>query len=125
MEYKKDLEIVNLEFKKKNFIKAKKVCKEILVKYPDKTYPYNLYGLILQKLGDYKESLFYFKKALEIDSHLIYTKHNLANSYKNLFKYLNDALLRAFDPATCTIEIQMSNCLTILRQLKVIDDSFC
>ena len=27
------------------------------------------------------------KKALEIDSHLIYTKHNLANSYKNLFKY--------------------------------------
>ena len=86
MEYKKDLEIVNLEFKK-NFINAKKVCKEILVKYPDKTYLYNLYGLILQKLGDYKESIFYFKKALEIDSHLIYTKHNLANSYKNLFKY--------------------------------------
>ena len=87
MEYQKDLEIVNLEYKKKNFINAKKVCKEILVKYPDKTYLYNLYGLILQKLGDYKESIFYFKKALEIDSHLIYTKHNLANSYKNLFKY--------------------------------------
>ena len=30
MEYKKDLEIVNLEFKKKNFIKAKKVCKNYL-----------------------------------------------------------------------------------------------
>ena len=87
MEYQKDLEIVNLEFKKKNFINAKKVCKEILAKYPDKTYLHNLYGLILQKLGDYKESIFYFKKALEIDSHLIYTKHNLANSYKNLIKY--------------------------------------
>ena len=34
-----------------------------------------------------KISIFYFKKALELDSHLIYTKHNLANSYKNLFKY--------------------------------------
>ena len=57
MEYQKDLEIVNLEFKKKNFINAKKVCKEILAKYPDKTYLLNLYGLILQKLGDYKESI--------------------------------------------------------------------
>ena len=72
MEYQKDLEIVNLEFKKKNFIESKKACKEILVKYPDKSYPFNLYGLILQKLGDYKQSIFYFKKALEIDSHLIY-----------------------------------------------------
>ena len=43
--------------------------------------------MILQKLGYYKQSIFYFKKALEIDSHLIYTKYNLANSYKNLFKY--------------------------------------
>ena len=61
MEYQKDLEIVNLEFKK-NFISAKKICKEILVKYPDKTYLYNLYGLILQKLGDYKSQYFISKK---------------------------------------------------------------
>ena len=62
-------------------------CQNLTKKFPDNSYLLNLQGLILQSSGQIIKSIQYFQKAIIIQKDNYAAKNNLANSYKNLYKF--------------------------------------
>ena len=69
------------------FTKAIVNCEKLIKKFPDNSYFYNLYGLVLQNSGNIKKSIKYFEKALVFQQDNFAAMNNLANSYKSLYQY--------------------------------------
>ena len=68
-------------------------CQNLDKKYPNNSYLLNLQGLILQNTGQIKKSILYFERAIAIDQDNFAAKNNLANTYKNLYKFNEAELL--------------------------------
>ena len=70
-----------------NFPQALLKCESLIKKLPNNSYLLNLYGLILQQLGQVEKSIIYFQKSLSFQENNYPAMNNMANSYKNLFKF--------------------------------------
>ena len=62
-------------------------CKKLIKKYPNNSYIFNLYGLVLQTNGEILKSIKQFEKSILYDANNIAAMNNLANSHKNLYQY--------------------------------------
>ncbi len=87
MELNKKVDQLLQELKSGKFNKVILEGKKLLKKYPDKEYLQNICGLAHQRLNNIKTSIFYFKKAIELDPSNPGQKNNLANSYIYLNEY--------------------------------------
>ena len=78
----KEIDLVSKFYKSKNFSKAEKLCKELIVKNPKVDLLYNILGLILTEEKKIDEAIYFYKKGIEInpDSAIIY--NNIAGLYK-------------------------------------------
>ena len=67
MELNKKVDQLLEELKSGKFNKVILESEKLLKKYPDKGYLQNICGLAYQRLNNIKTSIFYFKKAIELD----------------------------------------------------------
>ena len=87
MELNKKVDQLLEELKSGKFNKVILEGEKLLKKHPDKGYLQNICGLAHQRLNNIKTSIFYFKKAIELDPLNPGQKNNLANSYISLNEY--------------------------------------
>ena len=87
MELNKKFDQLLQELKSGKFNKVILESEKLIKKYPDKGYLQNICGLAHQRLNNIKTSIFYFKKAIELDPSNPGQKNNLANSYIYLNEY--------------------------------------
>ena len=87
MDLKKKVDQLLQELKSGKFNKVIFESEKLLKKHPDKGYLQNICGLAYQILNNIKTSIFYFKKAIELDPLNPGQKNNLANSYISLNEY--------------------------------------
>ena len=87
MELNKKVDQLLEELKSGKFNKVILEGEKLLKKHPDKGYLQNICGLAYQRLNNIKTSIFYFKKAIELDPLNPGQKNNLANSYISLNEY--------------------------------------
>ena len=87
MELNKKVDQLLQELKSGKFNKVILEGKKLLKKYHNKEYLQNICGLAHQRLNNIKTSIFYFKKAIELDPSNPGQKNNLANSYIYLNEY--------------------------------------
>ena len=87
------MDLKNKVFEIQELISSNKItiaiskCKKVIKNYPNNSYIYNLYGLVLQANGKILKSIKQFEKSLLYDAKNIAAMNNLANSYKSLFQY--------------------------------------
>jgi len=81
MELNKKVDQLLQELKLGKFNKVILEAEKLLKKYPNKEYLQNICGLAHQRLNNIKTSIYYFKKAIELDPSNLGQKNNLANSY--------------------------------------------
>ena len=84
MDLKKKVDQLLQELKLGKFNKVIIESEKLIKKNQDKGYLFNICGLAHQRLNNIKTSIFYFKKAIELDPLNPGQKNNLANSYISL-----------------------------------------
>lgn len=67
--------------------KALLKCEKLIKKFPNNSFIFNFYGLILQKNGEILKSVNQFNRALSCDPNNFAAMNNLANSQKNLYNF--------------------------------------
>ena len=77
----KDLEKLFDFYKKKDFLKAEKQCKNILKKIKPNFEVYNIYAVILYELRKFDDAIINWKKAIEINTDYFFGYNNLGNVY--------------------------------------------
>ena len=87
MEVKKLFDSALKEHKKKNFLSAEKLYKQILETYPNEVSTLNNLGTVLKELGKNKAAIFYYEKALMIKPQDIITNYNLGLTFANLEEF--------------------------------------
>ena len=68
-------------YKKKDFLKAKKHCEEILKKIRPNFEIYNIYAVILYELKNFDEAIINWKKTIELKKDYFFGYNNLGNVY--------------------------------------------
>ena len=87
------MDIKEKVFKIQNLLNSNKFsqaiaeCEKLIKKFPNNAYFYNFKGLILQKSGQLKKSIEYFKKAIFFEKENYAAMNNLATVYKNLYEF--------------------------------------
>ena len=87
MELNKKVDQILKELKSGKFNKVILDTEKLLKKYNDKGYLHNICGLAHQRLNNLENSIFYFKKAINLEPQDLGHKNNLANSYIYLNQY--------------------------------------
>ncbi len=87
MELKKKVDQILKDLKIGKFNKVVLEVEKLLKKYQDKGYLHNICGLAHQRLNNIETSIYYFKKAINLDPQDLGHKNNLANSYIYLNQY--------------------------------------
>ena len=87
MELNKKVDQILKELKSGKFNKVVLDAEKLLKKYHDKGYLYNICGLAHQRLNNIENSIFYFKKAINLEPLDLGHKNNLANSFIYLNQY--------------------------------------
>ncbi len=87
MELKKKVDQLLKELKSGKFNKVIIDGEKLLKKNQDKGYLFNICGLAHQRLNNIDTSIYYFKKAINLEPQNLGHKNNLANSYISLNQY--------------------------------------
>ena len=87
MELNKKVDQILKELKSDKFNKVVLDAEKLLKKHHDKGYLYNICGLAHQRLNNIENSIFYFKKAINLEPQDLGHKNNLANSFIYLNQY--------------------------------------
>ena len=87
MDFKNKVIEINNLISLNKFPQALSKCESLIKKVPNNSYLFNLMGLILQQCNKLNSSIIYFQKSLSIQEDNFAAMNNLANSYKNLFKF--------------------------------------
>ena len=74
-------------FVSKKYSEVLKLCEKLIAENPEEPILYNFAGVSCQALRDFKNSIIFLKKAIEIDSKNISYLNNLANSYTTIRNY--------------------------------------
>mgnify|MGYP001316566847 CR=1 FL=1 len=77
----KDLKKLFDFYKKKDFLKAEKQCKNILKKIKPNFEIYNIYAVILYELKKFDDAIINWKKAIELNTDYFFGYNNLGNVY--------------------------------------------
>ena len=75
------------EHKKRNFLSAEKLYKQILKTYPNEVSTLNNLGTVLKELGKNKEAIFYYEKALLVRPEDLITNYNLGLAFASIDEF--------------------------------------
>ena len=75
------------EHKKRNFLSAEKLYKQILKTYPNEVSTLNNLGTVLKELGKNKEAIFYYEKALLVKPEDLITNYNLGLTFASIDEF--------------------------------------
>ena len=75
------------EHKKRNFLSAEKLYKQILKTYPNEVSTLNNLGTVLKELGKNKEAIFYYEKALSVKPEDLITNYNLGLTFASIDEF--------------------------------------
>ncbi len=75
------------EHKKRNFLSAEKLYKQILKTYPNEVSTLNNLGTVLKELGKNKEAIFYYEKALLVKPEDLITNYNLGLAFASIDEF--------------------------------------
>ena len=84
--------LIEILLTEKHFSLAKAYLEKLIKQKYNLADNLNNYGIVLSSEKDYKKSIIYFKKAIDIDPHRLLYQKNLAYNYRENKQY-NDALI--------------------------------